>query len=61
MNQLKPCPFCGHEAYIISWLDEASLSHDMVMHYQVTCIECDAETMSSESEEIAISAWNKRA
>lgn len=52
MNEvkLKPCPFCGGEAKIISGYGK----------YAVTCKECDATAPSTYTESDAAKAWNKR-
>lgn len=52
MNEvkLKPCPFCGGEAKIISGYGK----------YVVTCKGCDAMAPSTYTEGDAAKAWNKR-
>lgn len=52
MNEvkLKPFPFCGGEAKIISGYGK----------YAVTCKGCDAMTTSTYTESDAAKAWNKR-
>jgi Lar family restriction alleviation protein len=48
VTELKPCPFCGGEAYApdrTTWL---------------RCRECGCETNYFETLEEAIEAWNRR-
>jgi hypothetical protein len=53
-EKLKPCPFCGGEAYISNWC------------YKVMCVDCDAEVLvderstSSGLKEVSLK-WNTRA
>jgi hypothetical protein len=48
MNELKPCPFCGSEAYITQ--DQG---------WQVNCKVC-CETSWYNTPQEAIEAWNRR-
>lgn len=52
MNEikLKPCPFCGGEAEVIS----------VYSHYGVMCKGCGAGTVSADTIDGAAKAWNKR-
>lgn len=52
MNEikLKPCPFCGEEAEIIS----------VYKQYAVTCKGCDVVSASHDTQLDAINEWNKR-
>lgn len=52
-DKLKPCPFCGGEAYVSRWC------------YKVLCIDCDAEVLveretSDGVKEVSLK-WNTRA
>lgn len=47
---LKPCPFCGGEAY---------LELDAFWHY-VVCDGCGVQTLDQRNEDEAINNWNKR-
>ena len=51
--ELKPCPFCGGNAFI-----PKSNSGDLLPW--VACIECGVETACYETLEKAIEAWNRR-
>lgn len=50
-NQLKPCPFCGGEAKMFTFVGE---------EYYVKCICCCARTDFYDSEFYAVKFWNKR-
>ena len=54
MNELKPCPFCGGKAEIVSMGVDRQVS-------VVLCEECGGGTMLKETEAEAIDAWNRRA
>lgn len=49
-DELKPCPFCGGKAEIISG----------VGFFCVSCSSCCGETNLYNTEQDAIIAWNKR-
>jgi Lar family restriction alleviation protein len=57
MNLLKPCPFCGENAYI-----EADEGFHKLENYEygVYCTSCSAGTGIYHSESDAIAAWNLR-
>ncbi len=52
-EKLKPCPFCGGEAVLISNKEEQL--------YSVECKNCDCGTCDHLGAEIAVEAWNRRA
>jgi Lar family restriction alleviation protein len=55
-DRLKPCPFCGAEA----WLQRIEYE-DGDIYYNPQCSECRAGWMESYgTKEEAISAWNVR-
>ena len=59
-NELKPCPFCGGEAFVYkrSW----SVWHTSPTDYTVICADCRAGVRHYFSKEAeAIKAWNRRA
>lgn len=57
MAELKPCPFCGGEAYITSWRDEKR----RVNPTSVKCVRCGAKTEIFDRIKDAEEAWNRRA
>ena len=50
-EKLKPCPFCGGEAMIISEIN----------YHHVRCVKCFTITDWYKTKEEAIEAWNTRA
>ena len=50
MTELKPCPFCGGEAFI----------HKEGDSYFVECIDCWVKMPDCDSEEWAEHYWNRR-
>ncbi len=55
MDELKPCPFCGEtESLIID--DEWTIPA-----FAIECCECGASTITFDTKEEAIEAWNRRA
>lgn len=52
MIELKPCPFCGGEASLIT------ISSDN--RYFAVCDDCDNRTNECFEVEEAIEAWNRR-
>ena len=56
-NELKPCPFCGHErADIMTRLP----FHNEPITYYVCCFGCGARTAALVEEELATQFWNRR-
>ena len=53
---LKPCPFCGGEAFIFSITPCFGES----VTFAVVCEKCNASSKSKSKEEYAINAWNRR-
>lgn len=51
-NELKPCPFCGGEATRVNNL--------IPKEWHVVCLECDASTGFCETEQGAVTTWNRR-
>lgn len=72
MTYLKPCPFCGCDAYVFA--EHRRLGHgDNPLVLQVRCVNCTARTESSIMEftgrqadierkawECAVERWNRR-
>lgn len=60
MTDLKPCPFCGHYAYVTYWgkilFATNSENGDC---FTVSCNNCDA-SISAESEDEVVKRWNIR-
>lgn len=62
MSELKPCPFCGGDAKVVTTHDESIWSHETVPY---TCVYCPVCEISTENtckgyEPDAIAAWNRR-
>lgn len=56
MEKLKPCPFCGGEAFITP-----IITNYYEPRFTVFCKECNAKSKYCKDEESAIAAWNRRA
>ena len=54
-EELKPCPFCGCQAQLISWISEG------LHYYRVICPKCFIGTLVCHHPEPEIKAWNRRA
>lgn len=63
MEELKPCPFCGSEAYIVEVKPHSHIIATFMPDYEggafVECTGCTC-ALSAESKEEAIVAWNRR-
>lgn len=61
MNELKPCPFCGGEA----WIDEFQQEHfnrpKLEYVWSIECKECAFSSRYHKSKDEAIEKWNTRA
>ena len=55
-NELKPCPFCGEEAMIIT----AESMHDGRL-FGIMCSVCHSRGDVYDTEAEAVEAWNSRA
>jgi len=56
MSELKPCPFCGGEAYMIT-----HRFYQLSNTYGVECLDCHAQTYQLyATEQKAQEAWNRR-
>jgi len=51
---LKPCPFCGGEAFV------HMLGNEIAKGYYIACDECGAKTIVFGYEAEAIEEWNRR-
>ena len=66
MEELKPCPFCGHKAMIVE-IDTSNLVKDDVCefdkHYRVVCTSCPADLgrLWCWKKEAVVRLWNRRA
>ena len=59
MDELKPCPFCGGDAELLSLNNtEQGLSP---LYWYVVCTNGCARTFRHISDHDAIEAWNRRA
>lgn len=60
LNTLKPCPFCGGEAFIhVLREDFLDLGWEQI-GYAVVCKKCRSSTEYDENKEIVIKTWNTR-
>lgn len=63
MDELKPCPFCGGEAFL-HFDAETRAVHKNITGKEignwVTCKKCFAESGYCHTTEAAIEAWNRR-
>ena len=59
MAELKPCPFCGGEAFVCEYL--YSCEPGRIVMYGVECNGCHTTTFEGNSKQEAIEAWNRRA
>ena len=55
MNELKPCPFCGGEAY-----PDGQSNPNRTTSIYIECNRCGINTIGFNTEEQAIKAWNRR-
>ena len=55
IEKLKPCPFCGGKAELWEYRDLDEVS------YYIGCTTCGAQTKYTDSEDLCIEAWNRRA
>ena len=58
--KLKPCPFCGGEAEILSVRDINMLCKDYDNYYTIRCRCCFNGTGYYADRERAAEAWNRR-
>jgi hypothetical protein len=57
---LEPCPFCGSEAKVSTYLCESLWSHNVVEWLNIACHDCDI-LMASEKHDELRARWNTRA
>lgn len=57
-NELKPCPFCGGEAYIENYDPYDGYQGDLSL-WRIKCRKCKVEIERREKEKCA-AAWNRR-
>ena len=61
MKDIKPCPFCGHKAYLINrYMPDTTNTGQKEFFYHIRCMTCGATMPEEEGEEELIDRWNKR-
>jgi len=61
MSQLKPCPFCGGEAWIRSFRTYIESIHGIGIKFYVNCTDCGIDGPGTHfTESDAANAWNRR-
>lgn len=60
-QKLKPCPFCGGEAYIHEIKEDFLGVGWKIKGYCVACTDCHSGTEYDKDKNISIKAWNRRA
>jgi Lar family restriction alleviation protein len=58
MIELKPCPFCGGEAFLAEY--DYALDNGYIATHFVECNGCSVTTFEYDSPEEAAEAWNRR-
>lgn len=58
--ELKPCPFCGGEAEVVTRTFKKWMLKTITYHY-IRCQVCRATSAPDYSEAEAATAWNRRA
>ena len=59
--KLKPCPFCGGEAFIHELCEDFLGVGWKIRGFAVSCQKCHATTQDDKDRNIAIQSWDKRA
>ena len=59
MAELKPCPFCGGEAFAVNFTYAITEGHWKM--WSVDCPKCRCQSGDFVTKEEAIEAWNRRA
>ena len=57
-SELRPCPFCGHQAEMNEAYKASVRVKNEEVHYQIKCTYCSAKTGWADDKQFLIVWWN---